>query len=860
MSASGASRFVSSLATAVVVLASAAATPAASDPPRSVGIDAASDVGAERLRRNCAALAQADLASLPDAPTQVLDATRVAAGEAAPEHCRVRGYIRPNVRFELRLPLGGWNGKLVMEGCGGFCGSLQYAERCDERMRRGYACIVSDMGHASTPFDAKWAWNDREAEIDFGYRATHVTAVAGKALVETLYAQAPQRAYFHGCSTGGRQGLVSAQRFPADFDGIIAGAPVLRMPNSGLVPAWAIRALRDRDGRARVGPRQVEMLHAAVLQRCDARDGLADGIIGDPTGCDFDPALLACPSGAGRADDLSGCLAPPQVDAFRKVYDGPRDSGGRRLFPAGLPLGSELDWIGPLVSRDGGPPLFEGFIGDLFRYLAFAEDPGPGFALDDLDFDRDPPRLGAMARILSGADPDLREFVARGGKLLLYHGAADAVVIPEPTIDYHEMATRALGGDAAARDALRLFIVPGMSHCTGGVGAHEVDWLAALEAWVERGAAPEWLQGKRPASATERVLQRPLPAWPLRARYSGAGDPDARASHVFETVPLVVGGLRAITLTTADPTAMRRFFIGGFGMRELPGASPQEFWLERATDPAAPRLRVLSVPEEAPRLRETPSATRDGGASLSFALQRRAPRPGSAAGAMPAALARLAAAGYRSIGQFTVPLARPGGGSYSVEEFYFVGPDNLLVPVVVRPADMPSIAPIDAATGLGGPAYGGMTVRDVDAEIAFHRAVLGLELRRDIRLTEPALLRAAGLPADATVRFVQLFAPGTASGNLTLVDLGSRGERNPAPLGPASRGAVEWTFEVSDVEAARRRAQGAGGRVLQAVQWGVSAAWGRHLNLVVESPAGLRFELIERPQSGASAGRGGSLQ
>jgi feruloyl esterase len=408
-----------------------------------------------------------------------------------------------------------------MEGCGGFCGTLSYAERCDERMRRGYACIVTDMGHTSTVFDAKWAWNDREAEIDFGYRATHVTAVAGKAIATALYERAPQRSYLHGCSTGGRQGLVSAQRFPQDFDGIIAGAPVLRMPHSGLVLAWSLRALHERDWRARVTPGDVERLHAGALQHCDARDGLVDGIIGDPFSCDFDPASVAG-------------LTASQVEAFRKVYDGPRDSQGRRLFPGGLPRGSELDWIGTLVARDGGAPLFAGFIGDLFRYLAFAEDPGPSFSLHDLDFDRDPPRLGAMAQILTGANPDLREYVARGGKLLLYHGAADPVVIPEPTVDYHEMVKRVLGGEAAARESLRLFVVPGMAHCTGGAGAHEVDWLTALEAWVERGEAPDWLPGRRPATDTLPELRRPIAAWPLQPRYIGKGDPNERASWRFE--------------------------------------------------------------------------------------------------------------------------------------------------------------------------------------------------------------------------------------------------------------------------------------------------------------------------------------
>ncbi len=782
----------------------------------------------------CAGLLQRDFSLLPDAPTQLTRAGVVDAAGAVPAYCRVEGYVRPRVRFELRLPHESWNGKLLMEGCGGFCGSLDFASRCDARLARGYACLVTDMGHASTPFDAKWAWNDREAEIDFGYRATHVAAVAGKAIATAFYARPPERNYFHGCSTGGRQGLVSAQRFPADFDGIVAGAPVLRMPASGMVLAWAMRSLHDAAGRRVVTPREIEMLHRAVLERCDARDGLADGMVGDPLSCDLDPGSVAG-------------LTDLQATALRKVYDGPRDSRGRRLFPGGLPRGSELGWIGTLVSRDEARPPFYGFIADLFRYLSFAEDPGPAFRLEDFDFDRDPPRLGAMAQLFTGANPDLTDFRARGGKLLLYHGLADSVVVPQPSIDYYELATRAMGGPATTRDFFRLFLVPGKDHCTGGVGAHEIDYLGALERWVEHGEAPDMLIGTRPASAKQPPLRRPVFAYPAQTAYRGRGDPDDPASFMPLPPPIVTGGLRAITLTTADAAAMRRFLVDGFGLRELPASATHDatamdrgdLWFERGEDPAAPRVRVWIVDADAPRLRETPSATRDGGASLSFALQR------SRANGPRGVLARLEAAGYRSIGHFTVPLARPGGGQYTVEEYYFVGPDNLLVPVVVRPDDMPPIARIDPATGLGGPAYGGMTVPDADAEIAFHRSVLGLELRRDIELTEPPLLRAAGLPADARVRFVQMFAPGTTTANLTLVDLGAKGERNPAPLAAPSRGAVLWSFAVGDIEEARRRVRASQGRVVAGPDARVNAVWGEHRSLIVESPGGLRFELVQ---------------
>ena len=326
-------------------------------------------------------------------------------------------------------------------------------------------------------------------------------------------------------------------------------------------------------------------------------------------------------------------------------------------------------------------------------------------------------------------------------------------------------------------------------------------------------------------------------------------------SMAADEPPLVRSGLAAITLVSADEAAMRAFLVDGFGMRErslsardadeaaaqgalwgLIGVGPwKEIWLERPASPSAPAIRLLIIPAGTPLTRDSVSAMRDGGVSLSFSLARES-----------GALQRLHARGIDYFSNFQVPLAKPGGGSYVVEEFYVAGPDNLIVPVVVRPPGMPPTAPIDASTGLGGPAYAGLTVPAADPEIAFYTRVLGLELRRDIELTEPALLKAAGLPGDATVRFVQLFAPGTTTANLTLVDLGDKGERNPVAFHPPNRGSVLWTFLVSDAGEAARRARNTGGRVIRGPTALTSPVWGPHQALIVETPGGFRLELIQR--------------
>jgi feruloyl esterase len=462
---------------------------------------------------DCEALGRADLSAVPEAPMQLTAARLVPAEGDTPAYCRVVGYASPNIGFEMRLPARDedWNGKVLMLGCGGFCGAA-FAPRCDPAVARGYACIVSDMGHRSTALDAKWAYNNRAAEIDFTVRATHVTAVAGKAISAAAFGRGHRYAYFSGCSTGGRQGMVEAQRFPNDFDGIIAGAPVISETGAGTQLMWSVLANLGEDGEPILKLDQLPMINQAAVAACDADDGLADGLIDDPRTCDFDPAELQC-SGEPRAD----CLTTAQVEVVNKIYRGPVNSRGEALYTGGAMRGSELNWPAYVGTREQ-PALYYGFIGDLFRYLSFAEDPGPGWRPEDFDFDASPDRFGVMEQMFTGSNPDLRKFKQRGGKIISYHGWRDQSVVPLNTIDYYELATRTMGGLTATQDFFRLFMIPGMNHCTGGPGPDSVDYLGYLEAWVERGEAPEALIG---AHLEDGVVQyrRPLYPYPDRARY-----------------------------------------------------------------------------------------------------------------------------------------------------------------------------------------------------------------------------------------------------------------------------------------------------------------------------------------------------
>ena len=475
---------------------------------------------------SCAALLANDYLDIPDAPTSITSAAVVADREDLPAHCLVRGYVAPQVNFELRLPVDSWNEKFLMQGCGGLCGRVAGAS-CDDALARDYAVVVTDMGHSGPSYEALWAYDNLDAEIDFAYRATHVVAVAAKALLADFYGRPHRFAYFRGCSTGGRQGLIEAQRFPKDFDGIIAGAPVLdETGTAALHLIWSGLANLDSDGGPILSPADVDNMAAAVIKLCDENDGFADGIIEDPRNCDWQAAV---PRG----------LAPEKRETLRKLYAGASDSRGRRLVPGGLMPGSEYEWVPNFVGRDG-PQVFhpDGPVKQLYQFLLFLDDPGPDHSASEFDFDRDPARMALMEVIYSAKNPDLRNFRDAGGKLILYQGWDDAEVTPMNTIDYFETMRATMGGSEPTAQFARLFMLPGVAHCRRGPGADAVDWLTLLENWVERGDAPDQAlahhlvesQGymglprlRYPLPEDSYDWTRPVFPYPDLARYSGDG-------------------------------------------------------------------------------------------------------------------------------------------------------------------------------------------------------------------------------------------------------------------------------------------------------------------------------------------------
>ena len=467
--------------------------------------------GARAEAADCSALAKLALTD-----TSIVSATPEPAGDfkapaefgpgpeqtvRLPAHCRVQGVLKPTpdseIAFEVWLPAEGWNGRFQGVGNGGFAGAIGYSGLIDG-VQRGYAVASTDTGHRAGGTDAQWAFGHPEKLADFGWRAIHLTAVVGKQLTAAFYGQAPRHAYFASCSNGGRQGLMEAQRFPDDYDGIIAGAPAYDWSGLFLDFLWNVKAL-SAPGAA-IPAAKTPAIAAAVLASCDKLDGIQDGLVSDPRRCRFDPETLRC-----RSDDSSTCLTGPQIAALRAIYKGPHTSSGRQLY-VGFPPGGETapgfpNWDAWIF---GGP---NGSVENAFmsNFMKYAVGKGQAWSVASFDFDRDVAGMKtAMSPVLDATDPDLTRFARRGGKLILYHGWSDGGIPAEGTIAYYDRVSQVMG-PAKARGFTRLFMVPGMHHCGGGTGPSDfggrsapvlprnpaTDLSAAIEAWVEEGRAPE---------------------------------------------------------------------------------------------------------------------------------------------------------------------------------------------------------------------------------------------------------------------------------------------------------------------------------------------------------------------------------
>lgn len=462
------------------------------------------------------------LASLTLSNASVTSAQVVPAGQfkppagpdagfaALPAFCRVALTLTPSrdsdIKSEIWLPLSGWNAKFQEVGNGGWNGDIQYGELADA-LQRGYAAASTDTGHKGG--SASFALGHPEKIIDFGYRAVHETAVQGKAIVAALYGSAQRFSYFVGCSGGGRQAFAEAQRFPDDFEGIIAGAPGYDRTNESFQLVALGQAIR-RDPAGALPPEKLAVLHQAALDACDARDGVKDGLISDPTRCKFDPAVTLC-----KGADGPSCLTRAQVETAKLFYAPVNDpKTGKEVFP-GFEPGSELRWAG-LVS---GPLTMAD---DLFKYVVFQD---PKWDYMTLDIGRTLPLARKIDNgTISPTSPNLESFVGRGGKLLIYHGWGDQNVAPMSSVEYYEHLVAAMG-QHQVDDSVRVYMVPGMGHCGGGEGPNVFDTVTALENWREHGVAPKEIIASQITNGSV-TRTRPLCPYPQVARYKGAGSTD----------------------------------------------------------------------------------------------------------------------------------------------------------------------------------------------------------------------------------------------------------------------------------------------------------------------------------------------
>lgn len=460
----------------------------------------------------CGSLSGIDIYPEGGSPARINSATLERGANGIPL-CRVEGYVAPQVRFELRLPTENWYQRFMYSGCGGFCGRVDFrvraAEGCSAVENGEFAMVASDLGH-HTPegnADTIWAAGNQQGKIDYGYRGVHVVTVAAKAIIEKFYGQAPAYSYFNGCSDGGREGMMEVQRYPEDFDGVIAGAPVMNnTANNTIFHAWSAKHLVRSDGSRVFAENDLGVLHAAALAACDlAGDGIRDGLVSDPFSCTFDPVVLLCE--AGEAGD---CLTGEQVAAARALYSGPMDSSGRRLF-FGRPIGSELAWGGP-------NPV--AYAGAFVRHMS--EDEPREFDLETFGFEpEDLRRYNSLSSIFNATDTDISAFRDAGGKLIMWHGLADPGVPAEGTLHYYNAVRERLG--TSTDDFLTMYLLPGVGHCGGGHGPDRINLVNAIMAWVEDGVAPGAIETVRREYG--RVVQsRPVYPYPATATYIGEGN------------------------------------------------------------------------------------------------------------------------------------------------------------------------------------------------------------------------------------------------------------------------------------------------------------------------------------------------
>lgn len=481
---------------------------------------------AARPKTSCGALQ-----SMTGYDLSVMAADLTAATENAPEFCRVLIQVQPEIRIEVSLPTM-WNRRLYMFGNGGYAGeNLEAAGRVAHRnsaLKLGFVVTQTNTGHdAEREPLASFAVNQQKL-LDYAFRSLHVTAETAKRVSEVFYGSRPERSYYNGCSTGGRQGLILAQRYPDDFDGLIIGAPVLNTVSGRLRAISIFQA----SAKGPIPVSKLKLLADRVYARCDDKDGLKDGLIDDPRQCDFQPTrdLPVC-SGAEAAD----CFTSSQVKTLQGIYSD-LVLNSKRVAP-GVPVGAEIagpngsGWDGWIV-RDGQLSQGQMYAESALQYIAFPK-PDPTYQMSQFNLERDASRLDWFSKLMNATDPDLARFRERGGKILMYFGWADPALNPLLGVEYYESVLKTMG--PSARDFFRLYMMPGVFHCGGGVGPACVDMLSRVIPWVEQGKVPESIVATQPEGG--KVLRsRTLCPYPQISKYQGQGSVDDAANFVCKDV------------------------------------------------------------------------------------------------------------------------------------------------------------------------------------------------------------------------------------------------------------------------------------------------------------------------------------
>lgn len=438
-----------------------------------------------------------------------------------PAHCILDGYVNPTIKFQIRLPVRrNWNERYLLASCDGFCGEVEI-HRAMAGLVRNYATLTHDGGHTAYGFDAIWAKGNLGDKIDFGHRANHVLAIVGKALVEAFYQQSAKYSIIAGCSKGGQAGVMAAQRYPEDFDGVIARGPTINYTKVNLINCMDnAKAIMDDEDNALMDVSYLDTIRSAAMASCDELDGLKDGLITDPRRCTFDPATLAC----GKTSSAQ-CLTPQQISAVEQLYAPSLDSRGNTLY-GGLPMGSETEWYYWVLPEVGSPekPWHYYAATEYMKYIAYPNKK----KLEnwrDFNYETEKSRLAELTTVFDADNPDLREFRDAGGKMIVLHGWADAAIPAHASVKWFEEVSAFMGGYESVQQFTRMFLLPGVSHCdSSGPGPGTVDAMAALEKWLESGEAPEELLTAKLDDKDKVLRTRPVYPYPLVPEYKGSGD------------------------------------------------------------------------------------------------------------------------------------------------------------------------------------------------------------------------------------------------------------------------------------------------------------------------------------------------